>query len=93
MPLIYEAYADRAYDDRGLLVSRSLPGAVHRDSATILQQVRCLLSGEVNTISGKRLKLRADSLCVHGDNFDANLEVTALIQQIRQMVNSADATP
>ncbi|MBO9494734.1 5-oxoprolinase subunit PxpA [Thalassotalea sp. G20_0] len=87
VPLIYEAYADRAYDDHGLLVSRTLPGAVHRDSATILQQVRSLLSGEVSTLSGKRLKLNADSLCVHGDNPDA----TALIQQIHQIVKSADA--
>lgn len=89
VPLIYEAYADRAYDDHGLLVSRSLPGAVHRDSSAILQQVRSLLSGEVNTVSGKRLKLKADSLCVHGDNPDA----IALIQQIRQIITSADTTP
>ncbi|USE35675.1 5-oxoprolinase subunit PxpA [Endozoicomonas sp. SCSIO W0465] len=89
VPLIYEAYADRAYDDHGMLVSRSLPGAVHRDSALILEQTRCLLSGEVSTISGKRLKLKADSLCVHGDNLDA----IALVQQIRQLVMSADSGP
>ncbi|WP_066016088.1 5-oxoprolinase subunit PxpA [Endozoicomonas atrinae] len=87
--LIYEAYADRAYDDNGLLVSRSVPGAVHQEAAMILQQVKGILSGEVNTISGKRLKLRADSLCVHGDNLDA----IALIQQIRQMLKPADYTP
>ena len=33
IPLIYEAYADRAYDDSGLLVSRSVPGAVHQESS------------------------------------------------------------
>lgn len=89
IPLIYEAYADRAYDDNGLLVSRSVPGAVYQESAAILQQVKDLLSGEVNTISGNRLELKADSLCVHGDNLDA----IALIQQIRQMLKSADSTP
>lgn len=89
VPLIYEAYADRAYDDNGLLVSRSLPDAVHQDSAVILRQVKDLLSGEVNTISGNRLALKADSLCVHGDNLDA----IALIQQIRQILKPADSTP
>ncbi len=89
IPLIYEAYADRAYDDNGLLVSRSVPGAVYQESAAILQQVKDILSGEVNTISGNRVELKADSLCVHGDNLDA----IALIQQIRQMLKSADSTP
>ncbi|ELT97408.1 hypothetical protein CAPTEDRAFT_138462, partial [Capitella teleta] len=88
VPLIYEAYADRAYDDSGLLVSRSEPGAVHQDSAMILQQVEDLLSGEIKTAQGNRLKLKADTLCVHGDN----PESIALIKKVHQLLRSIDSS-
>ncbi|MFK0570753.1 5-oxoprolinase subunit PxpA, partial [Endozoicomonas sp.] len=68
VPLIFEAYADRAYDDNGLLVPRSVAGAVYQDSALIRQQVMGLVSGEIKTIKGAKLKLKADTVCVHGDN-------------------------
>lgn len=68
LALLFEAFADRCYDDSGRLLSRRLPGAVH-DRPRMLEQVRQLLrDGCVITMSGQRLPLRADSLCVHGDN-------------------------
>lgn len=69
VPLLLEAFADRAYDDSGLLVPRHLEGAVYHEEDTILNQARQLLSeGVVTCASGRRIPLRADSLCVHGDN-------------------------
>lgn len=66
--LIFEAFADRCYDDAGRLVARSIPGAVH-DRQGMLAQVETLLTtGTVTTQSGKALKIEADTLCVHGDN-------------------------
>ncbi len=87
VPVIYEAYADRAYDDSGLLVSRSEHGAVHQCSAMILQQVEDLLSGEIKTAQGNRLKLKADTLCVHGDNPDS----IALIKKVHQLLRTTDS--
>lgn len=43
--LWFEAFADRAYDSNGHLVSRQLPGAVHHDSETIVQQALTISRG------------------------------------------------
>ena len=81
--LIYEAFADRAYDDQGYLVSRTIAGAVLKDKQLILQQVKQLASKQtVQTINGKQIKLQVDSVCVHGDNSEAIL----LIRQLQQLL-------
>lgn len=43
--LWFEAFADRAYDGAGYLVSRSQPGAVHHDAETVLAQALLLARG------------------------------------------------
>lgn len=63
-----EVYADRAYADNGNLVSRKLEGAVIHDAAAAAERVlRMVESGEVVSHGGKRLPLRVDTVCVHGD--------------------------
>ena len=60
--------ADRAYDDEGHLVSRKISGSVILDSRTVLERVdRLLDTGHIETITGKLLKLDADSILLHGD--------------------------
>ena len=44
--LWFEAFADRAYDNAGRLVSRQLPGAVHHDADTIVRQALTLAAGQ-----------------------------------------------
>jgi UPF0271 protein len=64
--------ADRAYDDEGNLVSRKLEGAVIKDRVAVLERVTQLLEhGTVTTITGKRLKLAAQSILLHGDTAGA----------------------
>jgi UPF0271 protein len=64
----HEVFADRAYDDDGNLVSRSLPGAVLDDSTVIAERaVRMVVSGGVLTGDGTLLPRQTDSVCVHGD--------------------------
>jgi UPF0271 protein len=63
-----EAFADRAYSVDGTLVSRNVPGSVLTDPAIIsARAVRMMTAGEVETLGGETIRLRADSLCVHGD--------------------------
>lgn len=77
--LLLEAFADRAYDDQGFIVSRSRPGAVHQDEETIIRQACDLAAGKpIRTIDGRLLKLEADTLCVHGDNADSVAAVRAI---------------
>lgn len=78
--LIYEAFADRAYDDDGFLVSRKEKNSVFHDTNIILQRVKELNeSGYIKSVSGKKLFLKVDSLCVHGDNKEA-LDITRSIR-------------
>jgi UPF0271 protein len=64
-----EIYADRAYTDEGMLVPRSLPGAVIHDPTVAADRaVRMIMSGTIETIDGKSLATPIDSICVHGDS-------------------------
>lgn len=69
VPVWFEAFADRAYDPAGHLVSRSLPGAVHHNPQTVIDQALTLARGEDLIASdGRALHLQVDTICVHGDN-------------------------
>ncbi|WP_295720520.1 5-oxoprolinase subunit PxpA [uncultured Halovibrio sp.] len=84
IPLWLEAFADRAYDDDGHLLSRSNPGAVHAEPETIIEQARRIARGDTLTTSGGgELILEADTLCVHGDN----PESIAAIRRIRDAIH------
>ena len=78
-----EAFADRSYDDDGALLSRALPDAVHNRTKMLAQVEQLKNEGTVTTVSGHRLKLNADTLCVHGDN----TEGVEAIKEIRQIVS------
>ncbi len=85
--LWFEAFADRAYDGEGRLVSRREPGAVHHDPAVIVDQAVRIASGRPLTASdGSELRLAADALCVHGDN----PESVAAVRSIREALNALE---
>jgi UPF0271 protein len=68
LPMAHEIFADRAYEDDGSLVSRRKPGAVLHDPAHIAERVvRMVQDGAVTSISGKVIKMRMDTVCIHGD--------------------------
>lgn len=82
--LWFEAFADRAYDAEGRLVSRRELGAVHHDPDVIVAQAQRIARGEpLTAIDGSDLVLTADTLCVHGDN----AESIAAIRAIRQALD------
>ncbi len=64
-----EIFADRAYTDEGVLVSRKLPGAVLHDAdEAAARVVRMVRAGAIETLSGKSLPTAIDSICVHSDS-------------------------
>jgi UPF0271 protein len=76
---VTEAFADRAYNPDGTLVSRSLPGAVLEDPKQVAEHVlRMATENAVRTIDGSVLKIRAESICVHGDSPGAVAMATAV---------------
>lgn len=80
VPLLFEAFADRAYLADGRLAPRRLSGAVHHDPERILAQGVAIARGEpFPDLDGRPLRLHADSLCVHGDN----AESLAVLRRLR----------
>ena len=63
-----EAFADRVYEANGALRSRRLPDAMIHDPQQAAEQVlRMVRDGEVVAHDGTRVRLRADTICMHGD--------------------------
>jgi 5-oxoprolinase (ATP-hydrolysing) subunit A len=68
LPLAREGFCDRLYDDDGNLTSRKVPGSVLHDPETVKQRVvRMVADEEIVSRHGKRLAVKLDTLCVHGD--------------------------
>ncbi|MFF9393685.1 LamB/YcsF family protein [Streptomyces griseoluteus] len=81
-----EAFADRAYTDEGTLVPRDREGAVVSDpDAVVARSLDLARSGEVTALSGARVRVRARSLCLHGDTPGA----VGLARRVRTRLASA----
>ncbi len=81
-----EAFADRAYTDDGELLSRRLEGAVLHDPDLVAERMlRLVETGEIVSVSGKRVRLEADSICVHGDSPGA----VAMARRLRERLQAA----
>ena len=69
MPIVYEAFADRNYNDDLTLVSRALPFAVITDKTKVVKHVRRMYEeSKVRTVQDTIQEIKAQTFCVHGDN-------------------------
>ena len=76
-----EGFADRQYEDDGMLASRAIAGTVIRDATVAAAQaLRMVKDGEIVSRHGKLLKVKIDSVCVHGDEPSAVAVATAVRQ-------------
>ncbi len=81
----YEAFGDRNYTDEGLLISRQENDAVIQDSQAVLEHIaRMVHEREVRLPSGKRMRMLADTYCIHGDTPSA-LEILTYISNYQAM--------
>ncbi|MDY0323740.1 MAG: 5-oxoprolinase subunit PxpA [Candidatus Carbobacillus sp.] len=79
--MVREGFADRAYTPDGMLVSRKLDGAVHRNPETIKKQALQLARREpITTWNGTSLHIDVDSICLHGDT-PGNVEASRMIYE------------
>jgi UPF0271 protein len=68
IPVAQEVFGDRSYQDDGSLTPRSHPGAMIEDLDTAVAQVlRMVTEGKVRSVNGKDVPVKADTLCIHGD--------------------------
>ncbi|PYY33311.1 LamB/YcsF family protein [Curtobacterium sp. MCJR17_055] len=80
---VREAFADRAYEPDGSLVSRSRPGSVLHDPDEVAARVlRMVTEGVATAVDGSEVRVAADSICVHGDSPDA----VAMARAIRTLL-------
>ena len=80
LKVVSEAFADRAYNRDGSLVSRRLEGAVLHDAEFVAKRVVAMLkNGGVESIDGVFTPIQADTICLHGDTVGA-LEMSAAIK-------------
>ena len=86
--VVAEAFADRAYNDDGTLVSRSEPGAVLTDPEAVARRVAGLVTrGSLPTAAGGEVRVLARSVCVHGDTPGA----VTLARAVRAALEEAGA--
>ena len=79
-----EVFADRAYDDNGALVARSIEGAVLHDTDLMIRRViRMIREKVVETVTGKLIPIEAETVCIHGDNETAPVVVKKLSEALR----------
>lgn len=77
---VEEAFADRAYTRIGTLVPRGTAGAVIHDPETVAARVLSLVTHQLITShDGVAIPIRAQTICVHGDNPGA-VAMTRLIR-------------
>ncbi|MFI1016954.1 LamB/YcsF family protein [Streptomyces sp. NPDC020965] len=86
LPVITEAFADRAYTAEGTLVPRGEDGAVLTDGATVVERsVSMARFGVITSRCGRSVPVRARSLCLHGDTPGA----VSLARQVRRQLETA----
>src|SRR5215475_2779427 len=87
LPMALEGFPDRRYADDGNLASRAIPGSVLKDpKAAAEQALRMARDGEIVALSGKRIKVKLHTLCVHGDEASG----VAVARSIRETLEAAD---
>jgi 5-oxoprolinase (ATP-hydrolysing) subunit A len=66
--VLAEVFADRGYSDDGTLAPRDKPGGMIEDAAeSVKHALRMVEEGHVLTLSGKKVPVAADTICLHGD--------------------------
>ena len=85
VPVAGEVFADRGYSDDGTLAPRDKPGGMIEDAAKSVKQALAMVEeGYVTSLSGKRVPVAADTLCLHGDQPGAAAFAAALRKAFKE---------
>jgi len=83
-----EAFADRAYNADGSLVSRKEPGAVYHTIEQVWPQVSNIITKQRILSNQQDVHIHADSICFHGDTANA----IALVKQTNTLLKQHHIT-
>lgn len=80
--ILYEAFADRNYNDDLSLVTRSDNNALIVDAQSVVKHIEEIVkTGKVNTVNNKKIEIKADTFCVHADTENA----IGIVKEIHNM--------
>lgn len=80
-----EAFGDRAYNEDGSLVSRKNVGSLITDPEVVAERVLGFVRGSVTAVTGKTVRVEADTICLHGDTPGAG----AIARCVREHLEAA----
>ena len=79
-----EVFADRTYLEDGALTPRSATNALIKDVDEMLKQATALAKkNTVMTVTGKKINLKAGTICIHGDGEHALEFAKTLYQHLQ----------
>jgi len=85
IPIKYEAFIDRQYNNNLTLVSRSLPNAVIKNPKKAFEHIYAIMvENKVSTILNKKVSIKADTFCIHGDNVKALHILKYITRQLKE---------
>lgn len=80
LKFVNEVFADRNYTKQGLLVSRKREDAVIKDSHRVQKRAIEMITNQGLKVEELFVPLKAESICVHGDNSEA-LEMVQFLRK------------
>jgi len=87
---VCEFFADRGYTPKGTLVPRNQPGALlHDPDAVAARVLRMVRDGVVTAVDGTDVRVRAESICMHGDSPSS----VAMARAVRTALEDAGLPP
>ncbi|ODQ01312.1 5-oxoprolinase subunit PxpA [Salinivibrio sp. SS2] len=90
--VMFEAFVDRAYDQDGRLVPRTVAGSSYHELSQIRRQARQMIEEKsVTTLDGQIIPIYANTLCIHGDTPLA-LPTAQLLRNLLALGNSYGVT-
>ena len=86
IPIVYEAFADRNYNEDLTLVSRKETNAIISDTNVMFKHVfQMIAQQKVTTITGVEVEINATTFCIHGDNPKAVHLIKNLIKKLEHV--------
>lgn len=83
--VVFEAFADRNYNDDWTLVPRTQPNALIEDDIAMSNHVfNMVLNDRVKTVGGIEKHIKAETICIHGDHPQAAHHLKVLTEQLTQ---------
>ena len=68
LQVAHEVFADRTYQPDGSLMPRSQSNAmIHDPDLAISRVIRMIREGKVEAVDGTDIEIKADTVCIHGD--------------------------